>query len=688
MKKLFAILVFTLLFVAPSIAQENYMIFLKNKGFQGNFSFNSSLWNMAYSSLSVESINRRIKHLGDKEFLSFEDLPVSLEYISRLEMTGAKIRWALKWFDCVSVSADKSTLEKIEKLDFVSYVRPVIRIKVPLDFRNAANPLQDDQLATSASTSQRVYNNNVFTTLPSEFSSDLVPISAGDEDTKLYGSSYIQYKLSDVPQVNKIGGKGRGIKIGILDSGFDWQKHDALKTRKVIAEYDFVKKDRITANQTGDRPSQHDHGTFCFSVCGGYLEGKLIGPAHDAEFVLAKTEDTESERMVEEDNYAAAIQWMDSIGVDITSSSLGYTVFDDTTYRYEDLTGNTAICTKAINYAFSKGILSFTASGNSAGDTWYYVSTPGDGYKALAIGAVSKNREIADFSSGGPTVDGRIKPDFSTMGISVFGAMASTNNKFERSNGTSAATPIAAGIGGQLLSLFPHLKNTQARFILMYSSDQRYFPDNLYGYGLLSSLEAATHPNLEVLPSGDIKLHKRFKNDVRTKSVYLHFKTGYKKSDKLQMTKQDDGYYTVILPTKAKKEALEFWFDAGEKTNGVNYPSTDRTYYTIPGNENVFITTPSKIDFKKIGNERLVKFTGVNPRIFVKSKLGVKTTEVVITDIAGNYVVTLPVSNIGMDNRIIWDGKNYIGKKVPFGIYRSTVFIDNRPSTVQVFIRK
>lgn len=683
MKNLLLLSLFSLFFIVPVSAQENYMVFLKNKGYTGSFSPGSQLWDLTVSSLSTESIGRRIKNLGATGFISEEDIPVSNSYISRLEFAGAKVRWILKWFDCVSISADKQTIEKIKKLDFVKNVRPVIKIKVPLEFRNTVNPLDDEMLASM--NSNRV--------VPSSFiaSSNLLPGENSDiseEDAKLYGGSYIQYKISDVPDVNRMGAKGKGVRIGVLDSGFDWQRHDALKTRKVIAEYDFVKKDKVTANQEGDPAGQHGHGTFCFSACGGYLEGKLVAPSHEAEFVLAKTETTEFERMVEEDNYAAAIQWMDSIGVDITTSSLGYTVFDDATYRYDDLTGATAICTKAINYAFSKGILTFTAAGNSAGDAWFYVSTPGDGYNALAIGAVTKNREIADFSSGGPTTDGRIKPDFSAAGVSVFGALASSKNKFERSNGTSAATPIAAGIGGQLLSLFPHLKNTQARFILRYTSDQRMLPDNTYGYGLVSSLEAATHPNLEVLKNGDVKLHKRFKDEPKAKSVYLVYKTGYKKSERLKMDKVSSGYYTVKLPASVKKESLEFTFDAGERTDGVNFPTKGRKYYILPGNENVFISTPEKIDIKAFSKERIAKFTGVNPRIFTKYKSGAKTTEILINDIAGNYIVSIPVRDLNYDNRIIWNGRDRFDKKVPMGIYTSTVMIDGRPATRQIFFRR
>jgi serine protease AprX len=50
----------------------------------------------------------------------------------------------------------------------------------------------------------------------------------------------------------------------------------------------------------------------------------LIGPAFGANFILAKTENTDYERHIEEDNWVAAAEWVDSLGADIISSSLGY----------------------------------------------------------------------------------------------------------------------------------------------------------------------------------------------------------------------------------------------------------------------------------------------------------------------------------------------------------------------------
>ena len=160
--------------------------------------------------------------------------------------------------------------------------------------------------------------------------------------------------LSDVPIVHSKNINGNEVIIGILDTGFDWKLHNSLKDRNVIAEYDFIFDDSVTANQPGDSPSQDSHGTYVFSIIAGFADSILIGPAYNSSFILAKTEDVRSETHIEEDNYAAALIWMESLGVDITTSSLGYNIFDSGySYNYSDMDGRTTIVTKAAELCIS-----------------------------------------------------------------------------------------------------------------------------------------------------------------------------------------------------------------------------------------------------------------------------------------------------------------------------------------------
>ncbi len=236
------------------------------------------------------------------------------------------------------------------------------------------------------------------------------------DTTYNYGSSFNQMNLSDVPVVHSKNITGKNVLIGILDSGFDWKQHNSLKDRNVLAEYDFIFNDSVTANQPEDIAGQDSHGTYVFSVLAGFEDSVLIGPAFNASFILAKTEDIRGETHIEEDNYAAALIWMESLGVDITTSSLGYNIFDSGySYSYADMDGRTTIVTKATNLAFERGVATFTAAGNEGNNSSWggYILAPADAYNIVSVGAVDEFGDIAGFSSHGPTSDGRIKPEVS-----------------------------------------------------------------------------------------------------------------------------------------------------------------------------------------------------------------------------------------------------------------------------------
>ena len=117
----------------------------------------------------------------------------------------------------------------------------------------------------------------------------------------------------------------------------------------------------------------------------------------------------------------------------------------------------------------------------------------------IAIGAVNQENHVANFSSRGPSYDGRIKPDIVAKGVGVYGANAEDFSAYVTRSGTSVAAPIASGIAALLLSAYPHLKNTQVRNILIETADNSFAPNNNRGYGLVSAVKAIEFPNLDSL---------------------------------------------------------------------------------------------------------------------------------------------------------------------------------------------
>ncbi len=527
MKNLFVLL----LFLTSSIfAQEKYLIYFKDKGINTERKLlkEADKKMLAEKLLSKKSIERRKKTLGENYF-TFEDLPLADNYLNELKAKGVKIENKLKWFNAVSAYLDTEQVNELSTLSFIEKIEVIKKTRI-------SRPIESESLEKKVlrkTNTQNKYD---------------------------YGTSLPQNELSQIPKVHNLGITGKNVIIGLLDTGFNWKNKKCLKDKTVIAEYDFIFKDVNTANEEEDVAAQQTHGTNVFSIIAGFDEGELIGPAFNSKYLLAKTEYVPSETHAEEDNFAAALEWMDSIGTDIVSASLGYNEFDEGeySYSYEDMNGKTTIVTKAAEKAFSKGIVVVNSAGNEGSNSWKYITAPADGKNVITVGAVTESNSLAAFSSRGPTYDGRIKPDCTAQGVSVKHVYAnSKDDLYTTGSGTSYSGPIVAGIAGLLLSAHPHLTNRQVRSIFLESCDSSETPNNDVGYGLLSALKAVSYPNLKKTNDGFI-LNKVFDKDldVDSTSVELVFVDGAK----YPMTKNGLAYQ-VEMPELVENSYSQFYFN-------------------------------------------------------------------------------------------------------------------------------
>ena len=188
---------------------------------------------------------------------------------------------------------------------------------------------------------------------------------------------------------------------------------------------------------------------------------------------------------MEEQNFTVAAERADSLGVDVLSVSLGYNTFDNSlfNYTYADMNGQKTLIARAVDMAAQKGMAVIVAAGNEGNNAWHYLITPADADSALTIGAVNANKQIASFSSYGPSSDGQIKPDVAAIGAGAIIANNSTGLPVS-SNGTSFACPIMAGITTDLWQAFPEVNNMAIIDVLRKSSDHNNTPDNRTGYGI------------------------------------------------------------------------------------------------------------------------------------------------------------------------------------------------------------
>ncbi len=314
--------------------------------------------------------------------------------------------------------------------------------------------------------------------------------STDDPLRGLYGESLDQVDQIQAIELLEMGYNGSGgvsggepVLVCILDTGFNLG-HEALEGVHVVSEWDFVQNDPVTSNQDGDTLIQEVHGTTVLGAIAGYHGGDLIGPAWGADFLLAKTEIIGKEIRIEEDNWIAAVEWADSAGADIITSSLGYVDW----YDPEDIDGNTALCTIAADIAVSRGIVVVNSAGNRGS---LGVTPPADGHEVIAVGMVYRDGTIVSTSSRGPTADDRIKPDLVALGYRVHSVVSGTRDGYDKHTGTSMAAPLVAGLCALLLEAHPDWSPRDVRDSLTATATRSDIPDNSYGYGIPQGLAAS-----------------------------------------------------------------------------------------------------------------------------------------------------------------------------------------------------
>lgn len=408
---------------------------------------------------------RRLKVRDQNNLVDFTDLPLFQPYVQKVLGTGVKLRVASRWLNAVSVRADGEQLSRLMEFPFVSFLRPVAggrRRKFEAQSVGPAGP-----------------------SIKRHFLLE-------------YGPSFTQLNQIAVPQFhqwleeNSLGPPGDGVRVCLLDTGFDLE-HESLQHVDVLHQWDFINVDGQVVDELGDPLGQDSHGTVVLSVIGGYRPGQLIGPAYGASFLLGKTEDISDEQPIEEDYWVAGVEWADSLGADVVSSSLGYLDW----YAYADMDGNTAVTTVAADLAVTKGIVVVTAAGNEGDDPWLHIIAPADGDQVIAVGAVDTTGIRASFSSLGPTYDGRIKPDVMACGLNTYVADPDNPSGYYRSLGTSLSTPLTAGVAAMLLQADSIMTPTQVADALRNTADQALHPDNYNGWGIVDA-QAARQANYSI----------------------------------------------------------------------------------------------------------------------------------------------------------------------------------------------
>jgi serine protease AprX len=502
------------------------------------------------NSLCPAGLKRRAKNGVEVDFF---DLPVNQSYIEEILSHGAKLRQRSRWLNAGSFEIQADKVADIANLTFVRKIQKVAGFK--------RKPIEVDSYPdfSPKNFTQLKYGRN-------------------------YGLSLAQVDQINVPIVHDMGYKGQNVIVCMLDTGYK-KDHQAFALAfsegRVLAEYDFINHDSNTQNEPGDPADQHYHGTSTWSTLGGEVDGELYGPAYKSSFLLAKTEDVSSEQPIEEDNWVAGMEWGDSLGAEVISSSLGY--FD--WYTFVDFDGNTAVTTIAADIAASRGIVVCNAMGNE-GPGYGTLIAPADADSILACGAVDGSGNLASFSSWGPTYDGRIKPEVVARGVNTYCADALSTNTYTFASGTSLSTPLVGGCAAVLLSAHPDWTVMQVREALMMTANNAESPNIQYGWGIIDLFSALNYnplgaltiihdPSLyisDTLNSIVFTVRITSANGINPDSLFLFWRTDTLSSffrENLQPF--DTNQYQVQIPAQSSGSTIFYYFSAQDSLGNTVY---------------------------------------------------------------------------------------------------------------------
>jgi serine protease AprX len=385
-----------------------------------------------YSYFDPAVIKKRLHK--DIPLVQFSDLPLRQDYVSRIEIISGKKSLQSRWLNAIAIEASENQMDIIKREHFVSEIKEIVARSHPLDIM-IDSPIKANH--------QKIL----------------------DLQLNTLGVKYFEENNID----------GRGIRIAVFDGGFPGVDKSPLfehlrNENRIIACYDFVKKDSFVY-------AYNSHGTSVLTCIAGKSGKKKFGLATGAEFLLARTE-VRREVFSEEENWLAAMEWADKNGADIISSSLGYT-YDR--YFPHQMDGKFSLVTRAANMAASKGILVINAAGNDGDKDWEVIGTPADADSVLSIGGISTVTGIhIDFSSFGPTYDGRLKPNVCALGE----VTTSNGSRVKISFGTSFATPLVSGFAACVLQMHPEWDNMKTFDEIQKSGHLYPYFDYAHGYGV------------------------------------------------------------------------------------------------------------------------------------------------------------------------------------------------------------
>ena len=416
-----------------------------------------------YSYFDAKAIERyRLNHADLYDSTNF---PLNAQYCESVANLSDEVVGESRWLNAMAVVADENAIAKIQRLPFVRAVLPI-----EMEMRLAGHDKDTTHRTDNDLTSQTNNNTTRRTDNDSTLQTDSVNYKAGltGQLLRMQGELF-----------RKNGIDGRGIRIAVLDGGFNRaDSHFAFKhlrdSNRIIATWNFQKK-------KADVYKWDEHGTYVLSCITGIIDTMQLGLATGSEFLLARTGTETGTKKKNVVWWIQALEWADKNGADIINCSQSYDIF----YNVKEMDGNSTVA-KAANMAASKGMLLCVAAGNEgADDDWKIIGTPADADSVLTVGGITDYwlYEHSYHSSYGPTVDGRLKPNVCNF-FYVRTADVENDSAYSRKQGTSFSAPITTGFAACAWQLRRDLTAMQLKAEIEKSADLYPYYDYALGYGV------------------------------------------------------------------------------------------------------------------------------------------------------------------------------------------------------------
>lgn len=396
--------------------------------------------------LSQKALDRRSKQ---RLAVDSTDLPISRKYLKKLADKGFSVIGGSKWNNTVLVK--DTSVSASQRLSALPFVSSVVRV-----FAGADSVMVSCPYKVRPDTVQTRYK---------------APTS--------YGHGGSQIRVFNGQKLHEAGFRGEGKLIAVVDGGF-------MNADKIV----YLKNVNIPGTRncvypyTSNIYDELDHGTMVLSTMATNKDSLFIGTAPGASYLLVRSEYGPLENLVEEDFWAQAVEYADSMGADIVNSSLSYTQFDDkaASHKYREQNGLTALVSRTASTMASKGMILVNSAGNEGALSWKRIGFPSDACDVLTVGAIGCDSINSTFSSIGPSHDGRIKPD--VMAVGSRATVISGEGVITTANGTSFSSPITCGMVACLWQALPDKTASEIMELVRKSANRANCPDNIYGYGI------------------------------------------------------------------------------------------------------------------------------------------------------------------------------------------------------------